>query len=278
MSIPPLTSLQIRSEAEGRILVVELDHGRVNEMGSGELADWERLTAALENTEARALITTSTKTTRRGTPIFIAGANVTERADWSDTQVRAHVRRQRAALAALRQAPIFHIVVVDGLALGWGTEFLITADYRIAGPQARFALPETGIGILPGAGGTSSLPQIIGVNQALRLGMTGEQIDANEAERIGLVDEVVADHPTGMQRAMALAEMVARRSPTAVSAYKTAVLAALSGSDAERQELEALAYELCLDSGDAAIGRASFKAITAGEDVTWGPRKPLPTS
>ena len=169
-------------------------------------------------------------------------------------------------------------MVVDGLALGWGTEFLITADYRIAGPQARFALPETGIGILPGAGGTSSLPQIIGVNQALRLGMTGEQIDANEAERIGLVDEVVADHPTGMQRAMALAEMVARRSPTAVSAYKTAVLAALSGSDAERQELEALAYELCLDSGDAAIGRASFKAITAGEDVTWGPRKPLPTS
>ncbi len=278
MTIPNLQSLNIRSEAEGRILVVELDHGRVNEMGSGELADWERLTAALENTEARALITTSTKTTRRGTPIFIAGANVTERADWSDTQVRAHVRRQRAALAALRQAPIFHIVVVDGLALGWGTEFLITADYRIAGPQARFALPETGIGILPGAGGTSSLPQIIGVNQALRLGMTGEQIDANEAERIGLVDEVVADHPTGMQRAMALAEMVARRSPTAVSAYKTAVLAALSGSDAERQELEALAYELCLDSGDAAIGRASFKAITAGEDVTWGPRKPLPTS
>ncbi len=278
MTLPALQSLKLRAEADGHILVVELDHGRVNEMGSTEIGDWETLTAALQDTGARALITTSTKRTRRGTPIFIAGANVTERADWTDAQVRAHVRRQRAAMAALRRAPIFHIVVVDGLALGWGTEFLITADYRLAGPEARFALPETGIGIVPGAGGTSELPRIIGVNQALRLGMSGEQIDAAEAGRIGLVDELCVDHGAAMARARALAQMVARRSPTAVSAFKTALLAGTGRPDAARQELEASAYELCLDSGDAAIGRASFKAITSGEAVEWGPRKPLLTS
>jgi enoyl-CoA hydratase/carnithine racemase len=275
MTIPELQSLHIHAEAGGKILVIELDHGRVNEMGSQEISDWERLTEALKESPARVLITTSNKTTKRGTPIFIAGADVTERAEWSDTQVRAHVRRQRAALAALRAVPVFHIVVVDGLALGWGAEFLITGDYRIAGPQARFALPETGIGILPGAGGTSTLPQLIGVNQALRLGMSGEQIDAIEAGRIGLVDELATDHEAGMARARDLAQMVARRSPTAVSAYKGAVLQALGQSDGERQEIEALAYELCVDSGDAAIGRANFKAITAGESVPWGPRKPL---
>lgn len=278
MSIPDLNTLQIRSEHDGEVLIIEMDHGRVNEMGSTEIGDWERLTEALQDTQARALITTSTKTTRRGTPIFIAGANVTERAEWSDAQVRAHVRRQRAALAALREAPVFHITVVDGLALGWGTEFLITADYRIAGPQARFALPETGIGILPGAGGTSELPRIIGMNHALRLGMTGEQIDATEASRIGLVDELAEDHAAGMQRAIALAQMVARRSPTAVGAYKTAALDALGKPPEQRQEIEARAYELCVDSGDAAIGRANFKAITAGESVPWGPRKPLTSS
>jgi len=275
MTLPELQSLNIRAEAGGKILVIELDHGRVNEMGSQEISDWERLTEALNESAAQVLITTSTKTTKRGTPIFIAGANVTERTDWTDDQVRAHVRRQRAALAALRAVPVFHIAVVDGLALGWGTEFLITADYRIGGPQARFALPETGIGILPGAGGTSELPQMIGLNHALRLGMTGEQIGPEEAQRIGLIDELAADHMKGMSRAKDLADMVVRRSPTAVSAYKAAVLQATDTGSADRQALEAMAYELCLDSGDAAIGRANFKAITAGESVPWGPRKPL---
>jgi enoyl-CoA hydratase/carnithine racemase len=275
MNTPDLQTLNISSEADGSIWVIELNHGRVNEMGSPEIGDWEQLTAALHSGSVRVLITTSTKTTKRGTPIFIAGANVTERTEWSDAEVRAHVRRQRAALQALRAAPVFHIVVVDGLALGWGTEFLITADYRISGPKARFALPETGIGILPGAGGTSELPTLIGVNQAMRLGMTGEQIDATEANRIGLVDELADDHSAGMARAHALADMVVRRSPTAVSAYKRAALEALGKDPAQRTEIEALAYELCVDSGDAAIGRANFKSITAGEPVPWGPRKPL---
>ena len=178
-------------------------------------------------------------------------------------------------MAALRKAPVFHIALVDGLALGWGTEFLITADYRIATPNARFSLPETGIGILPGAGGTSELSRIVGINQALRLGMTGEQIDADEALRIGLVDEVASDAATAKARAMELAKLAARRSPTAVAAFKQGVLSSQTMDESARQELEAQAYELCVDSGEAAIGRANFKAITSGEDVQWGPRKKL---
>ena len=150
---------------------------------------------------------------------------MTERVGWSVDQVKAHVRWQRETLASLRRAPAFHVTVVDGLALGWGTEFMITADYRIATPNARFALPETGIGILPGAGGTSELSRIVGPNQALRLGMTGEQIDAAEALRIGLIDELATDADAAMVRARALAELAARRSPNAVGAFKQGVLA-----------------------------------------------------
>ena len=105
--------------------------------------------------------------------------------------------------------------------------------------------------------------------------MTGEQIDAAEALRIGLVDELAPDTETAMERARALAALAARRSPTAVGAFKQGLLASLSMSEEERTELEARAYELCVDSGDAAIGRENFKAITAGEAVTWGPKRSL---
>jgi enoyl-CoA hydratase/carnithine racemase len=268
-----LHSLHSDVSENGDILRITLNHGRVNEMGSLELRDWERITAHLNAGEYRALVTCSDKTTRSGKSIFIAGANVTERTGWTDEQVKKHVRWQRNTLADLRKVPAFHVTVVNGLALGWGTEFMITADYRIGTPQARFALPETGIGILPGAGGTSEMSRIIGPNQTLRLGMTGEQISADEALRIGLLDEVVEDNDAAMKRACDLAQKAAQRSPTAVAAFKAGVLSSLSLPDDERMELEAQSYELCVDSGEAAIGRASFKSITAGESVAWGPLK-----
>tara|TARA_B100000575_G_C23072686_1_gene617926 strand:- start:48 stop:881 length:834 start_codon:yes stop_codon:yes gene_type:complete len=274
MSTISLSSLHAKTSADGDVLRITISHGAVNEMGVEQLKDWETVTQYLSSDGARALITTSDKHTKSGTPIFVAGANVTERAEWSEQQVKDHVRWQRTTLAALRRAPAFHAVVVTGMALGWGTEFLLTADYRIATRAARFALPETGIGILPGAGGTSELSKVVGPNQALRLGMTGERIDADEAARIGLVDEVFDTTEEAMARAESLAALAARRSPTAVGAFKQGVLASLSMDEDARTELEARAYELCVDSGDAAIGRNNFKAITAGEAVAWSaPRR-----
>ena len=274
IDLPAFTSLHASLLDGDHVLHISLDHGKANAMGSTELRDWELLAGWLDTAPVRAVITSSHKTSSRGTPIFIAGANVTERVEWSDTQVRAHVRWQRQILQAVRAAPVFHIAVVNGVALGWGCEFMIACDYRIAvDGGARFALPETGIGILPGAGGTSELWSLIGVPQAMRLGMTGEQIDAQEALRIGLIQEVTADVNTGLQRARDLAAAVARRSPTSIAAFKRGILQSVGRPPAVRAEIEAQAYETCLDSGDAAIGRANFKAITKGQSVDWNPRK-----
>lgn len=265
-------SLKLTTEQDGQLVFVELDHGRANEMGSTELSDWERLCHDLEAGQCRSLITYSRRRSRKGTPIFIAGANVTERKDWNETEVRSHVRRQRRVLQRLRHAPVFHIVLVDGVALGWGTEFLITGDYRISTQNGRFGLPETGLGILPGAGGTSELWSLIGVPQAMRLGMTGEQIGSTEALRIGLIQESVTELDEGLTRARALAQQVARRSPTAIAAFKAGVLASVGVAGPERMEIEAKAYEHCVQTGEAAIGRANFKAILGGEAVQWGPQ------
>ncbi|MCA9659098.1 MAG: enoyl-CoA hydratase/isomerase family protein, partial [Myxococcales bacterium] len=131
---------------------------------------------------------------------------------------------------------------------------------------------ETGLGILPGARGTAELAQAIGPAQALRLGCTGEAVGGEEAARLGLVQELVADVDAGLTRVRALADLLRRRSPTAVAAFKRGLLDAQGRREAERLEIEAAAYERCVDSGEAAIGRANFAAIRAGEAPPWGPR------
>ncbi len=254
---------------DGKTLLLNLSHGKANEMGSNTLKAWEAVTTALHQGTIRSVITTSERTSRSGKPIFIAGADVTERTGWNNDQVKTHVRWQRQTLIALRHAPVFHCTLVHGVALGWGTEFLLCCDYRVATPTARFGLPETSLGILPGAGGTSELWMEVGVAHAMRLGMTGEQIGSTEAARIGLVQEVADTYDGGMERLMTLCKLANRRSPSALSAFKKGLLAARGHDAATRQDIEASAYEHCVDSGDAAVGRAHFKEIIGGQTPPW---------
>lgn len=256
------------------LLVLELDHGKANEMGSDQLGAFEALCCAIERAdEVRCLCTTSRRMSKRGKPIFIAGANVTERSAWDDVQVKAHVHRQRELMRRLRRLPVFSVALTHGVTLGWGAEYLLTADYTLGTPAATIGLPETGLGIVPGARGTAELAAVIGPAHALRLGCTGEQIDAHEALRIGLVHELVDDVDTGMHRVRALAELLIRRSPTAVAAYKRGLLDGLGRGEDERLAIEARAYLLCVDAGEAAKGREAFAAIREGKNPTWGPRR-----
>ena len=273
MLLPDVAPLHL--SYDGGLAHLELDHGKANEMGRDCVAAFERLCVWLEEGSARVLLTTSRKRTSKGTSIFISGANVTERRDWTEDEVKTHVRWQRATLARLRRAPVFHVAVVDGLALGWGTEFLLACDYRLAAPGARLGLPETGLGILPGAGGASELPSLVGLPQALRLGLTGELVDAAEAARIGLVDECAESADAALARARDLAAKVLRKSPTSVGAYKAAAQGSLGLPEEARRDLEARAYEHCVAGGDAAVGRANFDAIVSGNgDVPWGAFQP----
>jgi enoyl-CoA hydratase/carnithine racemase len=274
MDLDRIAALHPRLDADRRLLILELHHGKANEVGSAQLDAFTRLCALLEDPESTitCLCTTSRRVSGRGKPIFIAGANVTERVDWDDDRVKAHVIRQRALMRRLRRLPLFHVALSSGVTLGWGTEYLLTADYSLATRAASFGLPETGLGILPGARGTAELASLVGPAQALRLGCVGETIGAEEALRINLVQELCDDVDHGLARVEAIAEQIRRRSPLAVASFKRALLDGLGRSEAERLELESAAYELCVDSGEAAIGRASFAAIRAGETPSWGKR------
>lgn len=255
------------------LLVLDLDHGKANEVGSAQLDAFDGLCEIVESRdEIRCVLTTSRRTSKRGTPIFIAGANVTERSGWDDDRVRQHVRRQRALMGRLRRLPVFTIAAVHGVALGWGVEFLMTADTTLASPQASFALPETGLGILPGARGTAELASMIGPVQAMRLGCIGESIDAAEAHRIGLVQELVQDMDAARERAGAISRALSRRSPNAIALFKRALLDGIGEPAAVRLQVEGDAYDACVSRGDAAVGRASFAEIRAGATPGW-PRR-----
>lgn len=270
MNLDPVSLFFPSLSEDKKCLTLNFNHGRANEMGSSELKAFEALSEILETGQIRVLISTSQRRSRSGKPIFISGANVTERSDWDDQRIKTHVRYQRDVLRRLRAVPCFHLVVVDGIALGWGTEYLLTADYRISTHRSVFGLPETGLGILPGAGGTSELWAQIGYAQSMRLGMAGERIDGLEAERIGLVQESWEDWDGAIERASLIGQGALRCSPTASSAFKKAAQRSMGCSEEERREIEAQAYDVCINSGEAAIGRANFKRIISGNAVTWG--------
>ncbi|MBN1337342.1 MAG: enoyl-CoA hydratase/isomerase family protein [Deltaproteobacteria bacterium] len=265
--------LHVSMEDDGRIVLLRFHHGRANEMGRTAVDALDRLANRLEAGEARALLTWSDHRTRKGTPVFSAGADVRERTGWTDGEVLHHVDRQRRVMTRLQAAPVLHVCVVDGAALGWGTEYALAADYVVAGPSARFGLPETGLGVVPGSGGTARLAARVGLAHALRLALTGELVDATEAVRIGLAQEVAPSGEAALDRARVLARLACRRSPTALAACKTAMTSARAERDRLALHLEGRAYEHCVHSGDAARGRAAFETILAGGEVDWSPRE-----
>ncbi|WP_313473059.1 enoyl-CoA hydratase/isomerase family protein [Brevundimonas sp.] len=110
------------------------------------------------------------------------------------------------------------IAAIHGYCLGGGLEVAMACDIRMAAPDAVFGLPETGLGLIPGGGGTQRLPRIVGLGPALDLLLSGDRIDAAEAFRIGLVSRMSASGDSLIDEAQALAERIAAR-PTAASAY-----------------------------------------------------------
>jgi enoyl-CoA hydratase/carnithine racemase len=157
---------------------------------------------------------------------------------------------QEAWINAFDQATKPVIAAVHGFCMGGGLEIALACDIRIASSDAVFSLPETGLGLIPGAGGTQRLHRIIGLGRALDLLLTGDRIDAAEAHRIGLITRMVEDRGALLNQALALAERIASRAPAATLYVKEATR---SGSD------------LHLSAG-MALERSLFALLTATED------------
>jgi enoyl-CoA hydratase/carnithine racemase len=149
------------------------------------------------------------------------------------------------------------IAAINGYAMGGGLEVALACDIRIAEEQAQMALPEASVGLLPCAGGTQNLSLLVGEGWAKRLILCGERIDAVKAEKIGLVEEVVAKGES-LNAALALAKKAAKQSPSSVSACKSLIQMGRDGSINSALPLEREKFVALFDTEDQKEGVTAF--------------------
>ena len=209
------------------------------------------LDALADDSALRAIVLTGA-----GEKAFVAGADITEFAgrDVADQAATMQGRRVYDAVAAIER-PV--IAAINGVCLGGGLELALACDIRIASSGARFGQPEVNLGLIPGGGATQRLPRVVGLGGALRLLLTGDLVDAVEALRLGLIDEIT-DPAACLPRAIAVAERIALNSPVAVAAAKRAATAALGLPLSAGLDLERAAFLACFASADRAEGIAAF--------------------
>ena len=151
------------------------------------------------------------------------------------------------------------IAAIHGYCLGGGLEISMACDIRVAAPNAVFGLPETGLGLIPGGGGTQRLPRIIGLGRALDLLLTGDRIDAVEALRIGLVSRLAASNERLIEEVQALAERIAAKPAIATAYAKEAARDGLELDLHAGLKLEKDLFVLLMSTGDRKEAAAAFK-------------------
>ncbi len=200
----------------------------------------------------RALIITGA-----GDKAFVAGADISEFTELGLKESYDFIRRGAKIFRDLEALNVPSIAAVNGMALGGGCELAMGCTFRIAGENALFGLPEIGLGVIPGYGGTQRLARIIGTSQAMWAMLTGENMPAGRALELGLVNQVAKPEEL-MDTAMKVARKIATKAPLAV---KFSMIATKFGSDVDLETglvLEALAANLALASEDKKEGVAAF--------------------
>jgi enoyl-CoA hydratase/carnithine racemase len=231
------------------VAVLRLDNPKVNALSGALLGELEEAAVALTKDPPGAVVVTG------GDRIFAAGADISEFG--GPDEAREIGGRFMRALDALAAIPRCVIAAVSGFALGGGCELALACDLRIASERAKFGQPEILLGIIPGGGGTQRLARLVGPSRAKDLILTGRQVGAEEALRIGLVDEVVAPDELH-DRALARAAELAKGAVVAQGLAKRAIDGGLDRSLPDGLALEQELFAEVFTTEDSRIGVASF--------------------
>ncbi len=238
------------------VAVIRLDRPKANALSLAMAAQLEAAAADLVADPPGAVVIWG------GDRIFAAGADVTEFGGPDEARaVNAQMRRAFDTVAAI---PRTVIAAVTGYALGGGCELACACDLRIVADTARMGQPEILLGIIPGAGGTQRLARLVGAARAKDLVLTGRQVDANEALRIGLADRVVPAEQVFV-RAVELAAQLAAGAVVAQGLAKRAIDAGHDRALADALDIEGELFVQVFETADARSGVASFLAGGPGK-------------
>ncbi|MFC4738284.1 enoyl-CoA hydratase-related protein [Bacillus daqingensis] len=196
--------------------------------------------------------------TGAGKKVFCAGADLKERSKMQESEVWQAVASIRSFIESVYEMPQPVIAAINGHAIGGGLELALACDLRISTDQAFFSLAETGLGIIPGAGGTQRLPRLIGEQKAKEMILTGRKLAADEAEESGLILKYVPVKHLYEEASM-MAGLVNSRAPLAIRSAKTAVNQGIQTDLQTGLELERKQYEQTIGTEDRLEGLRAFK-------------------
>ncbi len=253
---PPaaLTLANVVYEKKGAFAYVTVNRPKV--LNALNKATWTDLRTAFEDarddTAVRGVILTGA-----GNKAFIAGADISELARVTAFEAEQSSRFGQEVLDLIENLGKPVIAAVNGFALGGGCETAMACTIRIAVENAKFGQPEVKLGLIPGGGGTQRLPRLVGKGRALHLILSGEMISAQEAYRIGLVNEIVPATDL-ITRAEAILKQIAANAPIAVKFALEAANKGMETSQSEGLLLEASYFGLCAATEDKNEGTSAF--------------------
>ena len=241
-------------DRDGAVAVVTVNRPKVlNALNTQTLDELRRTVLSLKHDDGvRAVILTGA-----GDKSFVAGADINELAVQSPTGGRDHAMRGQHVLDLIEHMGKPVLAAINGYALGGGCELAMACTLRIAADTAKLGQPEVNLGIIPGYAGTQRLSRLVGTGRALELLLTGDQITAAEAHRLGLVNRVVPAAQL-MDEARTLAAALAAKAPVAMRFIIDAVSRGVQMSFAEAQAYEATLFGLVASTDDMREGTRAF--------------------
>ena len=241
-------------EVENEIAVVTINRPKsLNALNSETLAELDACFSEIsERKDIKVVILTGS-----GAKAFVAGADISEMVNATPAEGRKMGMLAKEAFLKLETMPQVTIAAVNGFALGGGCEISMACDIRIASDNATFAQPETGLGIIPGFGGTQRLARLVGMGRAKEMIFTCDSVDAAEAYRIGLVNKVVAPEEL-MNTAKAMAKKIISKGSYAVSVAKAAINNGYDMDIKNAVEMEANLFGVVNDTDDKKEGMGAF--------------------
>jgi enoyl-CoA hydratase/carnithine racemase len=249
-----LTLANVLYEKRDAIAYVTVNRPKV--LNALNTPTWKDLRTAFEDarddTAIRGVILTGA-----GNKAFIAGADISELAQVAAFEAEQSSRFGQDVLDLIEDLGKPVIAAVNGFALGGGCETAMACTIRLAVDTAKFGQPEVTLGLVPGGGGTQRLPRLVGKGRALQLILSGEMISAQEAYRIGLVNEIVAPADL-ITRAEAILKKIASNAPIAIKFALEAANKGLETSQGEGLLLEASYFGLCAATEDKKEGTSAF--------------------
>jgi enoyl-CoA hydratase len=241
-------------ERDGAVATVTLNRPKVlNALNHQLIAELRQAIDELDaDGDVRVIILTGS-----GDRAFVAGADINELATQTPAGGRELSRRGQSLFARIEQLGKPVIAAIGGFALGGGCELAMACTFRVAADTAKLGQPEVNLGLIPGYGGSQRLPRLVGKDRAMELILTGRQVGAEEAHRIGLVTRVVPAAALA-QEAKLFAQELASKAPLALRYAKTAIERGLDMPFEAGCDLEATLFGLVASTDDMAEGTKAF--------------------